>query len=164
MMSILYQDKEIILFHPYTWNGKPDGIYLKQDHFSWSKSTIGTDYKLLLDKTDCSVIQISNEYYNDKYAAIEPSLIGDVLILGAGLQTLSTYLSTGTSWKWVERNPYLAALVPSVGTMHEGDAEDQNFVDSLGTFDTILIDFKRTKLVDYDSLLNPGGSIIEMRI
>lgn len=164
MIEVHYQDKYIILLHQYEWTGKPDGVYFKYSHPTWGSSTVGGIYKALFERNAMQLIQISNEHYQNQYAAVEPLLIGDVLILGGGLQELGNYLSTGTSWKWVENHPYLASFVPIVGTMHEGDAEDIDFLTTLGTFDTILIDFKQTQLNDYSSLLNPGGTVIEFKV
>ena len=161
---IEFQDSDIIILSPYTYKGYEDGIYFKIHDPVWSMSVIGDDYKVLLNRSDYTLIETNNEYYREKYLAIESLLTGDVLILGAGLQILDTYLTTGSSWKWVEKNAYLASFNPVNGTIHEGNAEDEAFLATLGTFDTILLDFKKTKLVDYDSLLNIGGSIVEMVI
>lgn len=164
--TIEYQDREIILLNPYTYDGVPDGIFFKRflPHH-WNGSTIGDPYKVLWDRQGKFPIQITNEIYEAKYAAIETSLIGDVLILGAGLQTLDSYLTTGTSWKWIEKNSYLAAITPTNGTIYEADANDIDFLITLGTFDTILIDCPLDdNLKDYTVLLNPGGTIINFQI
>lgn len=159
MTTIEYQDSDIIILYPYTFTGERD-MYVRQLHPFWSQSS-PSDYKLLVDRVTRKVLQASNEYYLAKYAAIESSLIGDVLILGGGLQTLDAFLVTGTNWKWVEINSYLASIVPANGTMHEGDANDLDFLATLGTFDTILVDFPvNNSLTDYSSLLNPGGTVI----
>lgn len=164
-MTVLYQDTDIILLDPYTWTGEADKKYLKVKHFSWMMSTVGNDYKVLLNRLDRSVIQITNEFYQDRYSTLEPSLTGDVLILGAGLQTLDAMLVTGSSWKWVEINPYLASIIPSNGTIHEGDAEDIDFLQSLGsTFDTILIDFPIKERMDFSSIMNVGANIIYFKL
>lgn len=159
MTTIEYQDRDIIVLYPYTFTGERD-MYVRQLHPFWSQSSPG-DYKLLVDRITRKVLQASNEYYLAKYEALEPSLTGDVLILGSGLQTLDAYLVTGSSWKWVEINSYLASIIPVNGTMHEGDANDLEFLATLGTFDTILVDFPVSNpLTDYSSLLNVGGTII----
>lgn len=163
-MTVSYQDTDIILLHPYTWTGDADKKYLKTKHFSWMMSTVGNDYKVLLNRFDRSIIQITNEFYLDRYAAVEPSLTGDVLILGGGLQMLDALLVTGSSWKWVENNPYLASILPSNGTMHEGDADDIDFLATLGTFDTILIDYPFKGRKDYGSIMNVGANIIEFKL
>lgn len=164
--TVSFQDSDIILLHPYNYDGEPDRLYIRRIEAPyWNGATIGNDYKVLLDRAKKSIIQISNEFYDAAYAAIEPSLVGDVLILGAGLQTIDPMLVTGTSWTWVEKNPYLASLTPVNGTIYEGDANDLEFLASLGPFDTILIDFPRDEnFVDYDFLLNPGGTIIYFQI
>lgn len=164
--DIAYQDKHIILMHPYNYDGEPDRVFFHRflPHH-WNGSTVGNAYKVLWDRAGKYPIQITNEIYETKYAAIEPSLIGDVLILGAGLQTIDAYLVTGNSWTWVEKHPYLAALVPSNGTIYEGDANDIDFLATLGLFDTILIDCPLDdNIKDYTVLLNPGGTIINFQI
>lgn len=164
MIEITHQDKEIIYIEEYEWTGEPDGVYFKINDPMWAHSTIGNLYPVLLDRKR-TVIVIKNEYYSNAYAAIEPQLTGDVLILGMGLALLDPHLTTGTSWKWVDRNSFLISYITIFnGTKHEGDAEDMDFLTTLGTFDTILIDFKQTQINDYSSLLNIGGTVIEMYI
>lgn len=166
-MVILHQDTDIILLNLYEWTGEPDGIYLKARHYSWMMSTIGNQYRVLLDRKDKRVIQIENEFYSAAYLAIEPSLVGDVLILGLGLATLSNHLTTGSSWLYVEKNEWLYNNISGLpGTKVLGDAEDETFLATLGLFDTILIDFPRSneKKIDYEAYLNVGGTVIEMTI
>lgn len=164
-MTIEYQDSEIIILNPYTWTGVPDGFYIKKNASPiFLQAVIGDPYKVLLDRASKSIIEATTPFYLDAYQLIEPSLIGDVLILGSGIQLLDQFLATGSSWKWVEKNSFLASLVPVNGIVYEGDAEDMAFLATLGTFDTILIDFRQTQLNDYSSLLNIGGTIIEMKI
>ena len=164
-MTIEHQDSEIILINGYEWTGEPDGVYLKRRHYSFAFSTIGNTYRVLLHRNKKGVIQISNEYHDLRYQTIETSLVGDVLILGMGLATIDQFLVTGTSWKWVENNSWLYANVSVTnGTKHFGSAEDMEFLATLGTFDTIFIDFPQTWNNDYSSLLNIGGTVIEMKI
>jgi hypothetical protein len=164
-MIVTHQDKEIIYIEQYTWTGEPDGIYIKINHPMWAHNIEGDICQLLLNRNR-TIIVIHNQYYSNAYLAIEPSLIGDVLILGKGLGVIDAHLTTGSSWKWVERNDYLCNVFPAPvnGTVHQGDAEDIDFLTTLGTFDTIFIDFMQTKINDYSSLLNPGGTIVEMFI
>lgn len=164
---IVSQDSEVILLDQYEWTGNADGIYLKTPHYTWMESNIGGLYKVLLNRIDRSLIYIANEHTIAKYAAIEPSLVGDVLILGMGLALLDSYLTTGTNWQWVEKNELLYDTVTPVnGSVARGDAEDEDLLTFLGTFDTILIDFPKSndKIIDYTPYLNPGGTIIEMRL
>lgn len=166
-ITIEHQDRDIILFNPYTYTGalNGDGLYIKRHLQQWNGSVVNDDYKVLFSRPDQAVIQIVNEFYGSVYQAIEPSLVGDVLILGMGLAHLDMYLTTGSSWKWVEINNWLANnIVVNNGTVHEGDAEDEEFIASLGTFDTILIDFPQTQLNDFEQHLNMGGTIIEIQI
>lgn len=161
----VYQDSDIIFLDQYEYTGSKDNIYLKVKHYSWMMSTIGGFYKVLLNRNDRSLIYIGNEYYAAKYQAIEPSLVGDVLILGMGLAILDSYLVTGTNWVWVEKSDWLYNnITPANGTKAFGDAEDIDFLATLGTFDTILIDHTRTKRMNFASIMNVGANIIEMTI
>lgn len=165
-MIIEHQDTEIIIINPYTWEGEPDGIYFKIESPMWCGSIVGNDYRVMLKRHNYNLIQIENDFYTSRYQAIETSLTGDVLILGMGLATLDQFLITGSSWKWVEINDWLVAnVVPANGTVHQGDANDITFLETLGTFDTILIDFPRTDIrVDYTPILNVAANVIEMKL
>jgi hypothetical protein len=163
MMDILYQDTDIIIVDPYTFSGNKD-IYIKTLHPYWSQSVVGNDYKLLIKRKNHRLITATNEFYQAAYSAIEPSLTGDVLIIGAGLQIIDPMLVTGTSWKWVEINPYLASINPSNGTIHEGDGTDIDFLATLGMFDTIFVDIYLPNRIDFASIMNVGANIIYMTI
>lgn len=165
-MDVL-QDSDIIILDQYEYTGNADKIYFKSHHFSWCMSTVGNLYKVLMQRSDYSIIYIANEYYESRYQAIEPQLVGDVLILGMGLAILDAFLTTGNSWVWIENNEWLYNnITPANGTKARWDAEDEKLFDLFGTFDTILIDFPQTngKLVDYTQYLNPGGNVIEMKL
>lgn len=163
-MTILHQDEDIIVVSPYTYTGQRD-IYIKTLHPYWSQSIIGNDYKILINRQDRRLIGATNEFYLEAYAAIETSLVGDVLILGAGLQLLDGFLVTGSSWLWIEQNAYLASIAPANGTIQQGNANDVDWLATLGTFDTVLVDFSPDHPIkDYDSLLNIGGSVIYFQI
>lgn len=165
-MTIEYQDSDIIILDSYEWTGSPDGIYFKSHLMIWEMSTVGNTYRVLLRRNKKTLIQVENEFYQSKYQAFEPNLVGDVLILGLGLGTINPYLTTGTSWKFVDKNTYLISdfAISAGRSKHQGDAEDMVFLATLGTFDTIMIDFPQTQLNDYSSLLNIGGTIIEFKL
>ena len=163
MTTLIHQDTDII-YLDYTFREEPDGAYFKLPHYTWMSSVYGDNYPVLMDR-DKHLIEIDNEYWQSKYSDIEASLTGDVLILGLGIAILDQFLVTGSSWKWVENNAWLAAnIVPVNGTVHEGDASDMDFLATLGTFDTILIDFPLDKRMDWATIGNVGYNVIEMRL
>lgn len=165
MINITYQDSDLIFVAAFPCSAKADGIFFKFYYaYLWSNSIIGDSYPCLFDRNK-NLIVSKNEYYQDRYSSIEASLTGDVLILGIGLAVIDQYLATGSSWKWVDNNQWIIDnITPLNGTTHLGDANDIQFLETLGTFDTILIDYPFTQLVDYSSILNVGGTIIEFKL
>ena len=167
-MEVLHQDKNIIIVDDYENTTYPDGVFFKVFDARWMESPVAGLYRALFNRNK-SLIQIRNEWYGSRYAAIEPSLTGNVLILGLGLAHLDDYLTTGTSWVWVENNQWLVDnVIPVNGTVIQADAENLELMVDAGAasggYDTILVDFAETQINDYSSLLAFGGTVIKMQI
>lgn len=146
-------ENHICFVHKYS--GEEPGQWLPY----FLESKLGKKYKVLVRKDD-NFLVMSNTELEIKFSESYKECIGDVLVVGLGINLINDKISSLYKVKSVKTIEKYEDIITNTKVNHKVVLGDINTEEGLGKFDTIFIDSSEVIGRDLNQLLNSGGKVI----